>query len=398
LDGSSVLFIRNGTLVTPRVIMPNGAVLVADGRIAWVGPTDQAPALPPQSQELDAGGGYVAPGFVDIHLHGGGGADFMDATPDAFRKIAQCHASGGTTSFVGSTVTTPWERMLDVVDAAAQVTNKETGGAELVGFHIEGPFLAPDQIGAHDPNARRDPQDMPYDELLERGAGVKRITVAPELPGALELIQAAARRGWHIAMGHSNAVGHTVVKAMGAGCRHVTHLFSCTSGMLNVRGKKSLGINEYALIYDDLTAELIADGHHLSGEMAALVIRRKGVTNCCLVTDGMRAVGMPPGIYNLGDLTVLVEDGVAKLPDRTKFAGSVATMSQLVREVVGHGGLGIIEAITTASLTPATLIGIDHRKGSLDVGKDGDLVVLSPDLHVRATVVGGVVVYAGSSS
>ncbi len=398
MDGPSILFIRNGKLVTPRVLRPGGAVLIVDGRIAWVGPAEQAPELPQTAQRIDAGGGYIVPGFVDIHLHGGGGADFMDATPEAIRTIAKCHASGGTTSFVGSTVTTSWERMMAVVDAAEEMTGKDTGGAELVGFHIEGPFLAPDQIGAHDPDLRRDPQDVPYEELLERGSGVKRITVAPELPGAMELIQAAARRGWHIAMGHSSAVGDTVLKAMGAGCRHVTHLFSCTSGLLNIRGKKSLGINEYALVYDDLTAELIADGHHLSGEMAALVIRCKGVTGCCLVTDGMRAVGMPPGIYNLGDLTVLVEDGVAKLPDRTKFAGSVATTSQLVREVVHHGGLGICEAITVASLTPATLIGIDHRKGSLDVGKDGDVVVLSSDLQVLHTVVGGRPVYSASSS
>ncbi|NLN18011.1 MAG: N-acetylglucosamine-6-phosphate deacetylase [Firmicutes bacterium] len=398
MDGPSVLFIRNGTIVTPRVVRPDGAVLIADGRIAWVGPAEQAPELSLAAQQIDAEGGYIAPGFVDIHLHGGGGADFMDATPEAVRTIARCHASGGTTAFVGSTVTTSWKRMMAVVDVAEEMTGQDTGGAELVGFHIEGPFLAPDQIGAHDPELRRDPQDVPYEELLERGSGVKRITVAPELPGALELIQAAARRGWHIAMGHSNAVGDTVLKAMGAGCRHVTHLFSCTSVLLNIRGKKSLGINEYALIYDDLTAELIADGHHLTGELAALVIRRKGVTGCCLVTDGMRAVGMPPGIYNLGDLTVLVEEGVAKLPDRSKFAGSVATMAQLVRQVVNHGGLGICEAITVASLMPATLIGIDHRKGSLDVGKDGDIVVLSSDLQVRYTIAKGRMVYSASSS
>ena len=304
MDGPSVLFIRNGTIVTPRVVRPDGAVLIADGRIARGGPAEQAPELSLAAQQIDAEGGYIAPGFVDIHLHGGGGADFMDATPEAVRTIARCHASGGTTAFVGSTVTTSWKRMMAVVDVAEEMTGQDTGGAELVGFHIEGPFLAPDQIGAHDPELRRDPQDVPYEELLERGSGVKRITVAPELPGALELIQAAARRGWHIAMGHSNAVGDTVLKAMGAGCRHVTHLFSCTSVLLNIRGKKSLGINEYALIYDDLTAELIADGHHLTGELAALVIRRKGVTGCCLVTDGMRAVGMPPGIYNLGSLEV----------------------------------------------------------------------------------------------
>jgi N-acetylglucosamine-6-phosphate deacetylase len=395
MNSPALLLITNGTLVTPRVVLPGGAVLVSGGRIAWLGRAGEAPALPPHCQVLDAQGGFIAPGFVDIHLHGGGGADVMDGTADAIRTIAQTHAAGGTTAFVGSTVTAPLERLLAVMDAAAEATSVPTGGAELVGVHLEGPFLAPGQVGAHDPNYRRDPQGTSYHQLLERGAGVRRLTLAPELPGASDLIRAAVRQGWHVSMGHSDATGHSVIQAMGAGCRHVTHLFCCTSAMRNERGYKQLGINEYALIYDDLTAELISDGHHLSGEMATLVVRRKGAAHTCLVTDAMRAAGMPPGVYDLGGIAVLVEGGVAKLPDRSRFAGSVATMAQLVREMAYGGGLGLLEAITTASLTPARLVGIERRKGSLDVGKDGDIVVLSPDLGVRATTVKGMVVYRG---
>lgn len=395
MSNLALLLITNGTLITPRAVLPGGAVLVSGGRIAWLGRAGEAPALPPHCQVLDAQGGFIAPGFVDIHLHGGGGADFMDATGDAIRTIAQAHAAGGTSAFVGSTVTAPLGRLLEVMDAAAQVTNAPTGGAELVGVHLEGPFLAPGQIGAHDPNYRCDPKDTPYYRLLERGAGVRRLTLAPELPGATDLIRAAVRQGWHVSMGHSTATGHSVIQAMGAGCRHVTHLLCCTSAMRNERGYKQLGINEYALICDDLTAELISDGHHLSGEMAALVVRRKGAAHTCLVTDAMRAAGMPPGVYDLGGISVLVEGGVAKLPDRSRFAGSVATMAQLVREMVHGGGLGLLEAVATASLTPARLVGLEQHKGSLDVGKDGDVVVLSPGLKVRATVVRGAVVYRG---
>lgn len=390
---NSVLAIVNGSLVLPARIMPGGAVVVDGNRIAWLGPAAALPPLPPGRRIMDASGMYVCPGFVDIHVHGGGGADTMDNTPEAFAQIARCHAAGGTTAFVATTVTASIDQLLNVMRTAADMAGTPTGGASLVGVHLEGPFLAPTQIGAHNPVFRQDPADCAYERLLSAGAGVRRITVAPELPGADVLIRKAVRQGWHVAMGHSTATGSAVAAAVAAGCRHVTHLFSCSSSLRNTNGYKEAGINESALLFAELTVELIADGHHLSGELAAAVARCKGVERACLVTDAMRAAGMPPGRYDLGGLDVLVEDGVAKLPDRSRFAGSVATMAQLVREVVQSGGLGLADAVRLASTTPARLIGLGERKGILATGADADLVLLSADLNVQCTVVNGQVVF-----
>jgi N-acetylglucosamine-6-phosphate deacetylase len=317
----------------------------------------------------------------------------MDGTPEAFGIIGRCHASGGTTAFAGTTVTAPLQLLTQIMETAAVCIDQPIGGARLLGIHLEGPFLAPEQIGAHDMRYRLDPNDVDYQKLLTIGKGVRRMTLAPELPGAIQLITEAVANGWHVAMGHSDAHGEHISAALQAGCRHVTHLFSCTSGLLNKGGYKWPGINECALLYDEITVELIADGHHLSGELAALVASRKGLGRVCLVTDAMRAAGMPPGVYDLGSITVLVEEGVAKLPDRSKFAGSVATMNVLVRELASGGHCSVYEAIMAASATPARLVGVYDRKGSIEAGKDADVVVLSPLLEVLATVVAGKVEY-----
>lgn len=390
---AQVLVITNGTVVLPHTLLADGAIVIAGEHIAWVGPAAALPTVPDGSKILDVQGAYICPGFVDIHVHGGGGADTMDNTHEAMRKIAQCHAAGGTTSFVATTVTAPVSELLSIMQNMSALYDVPTGGARLVGIHLEGPFIAMGQIGAHNPLYRLDPADTNYAPLLQVGFGVRRMTVAPELPGAVKLINMGYRQGWHMAMGHSVAVGEEIMQGVAAGCRHVTHLFSCGSSLLNVNGYKQAGINESALLYDEITVEVIADGHHLSGHLAAAVARCKGTERTCLVTDAIRAAGMPPGKYELGGLDIIVEDGVAKLPDRSKFAGSVATMAQLVREIVGKGGMGILDAVKMASTTPAQLIGLGHRKGVLAAGCDADVVVLSSTLQVEYTVVGGEVVY-----
>jgi N-acetylglucosamine-6-phosphate deacetylase len=316
----------------------------------------------------------------------------MDATPDAIRTIARAHAAGGTTTWFGTTVAAPLDEISLVVRSAVSLVNAPLDGATLAGFHLEGPYLSPAQCGAHHPVYLRAPIADDYQPLLALlVTGRHRLTAAPEIPGALDLGRTARTRGLHLAIGHSDATIDDVRRALDAGYSHVTHLYSCTSGLRIERGYKTAGINEAALLLDELTVELIADGHHVPPDLIRLVHKVKGPDRVCLVTDSMRATGLGPGSYRLGGWDVLVEDGVAKLPDRSKFAGSVCTMAQAVRTAVG-AGVPLADALHMASETPARVAGLTD-KGVLAPGQAADLVILDTDLNVRQTIVDGRTVY-----
>ena len=388
------LILSHATAYTPRQRLDDAWLSVRDGKIVGIGQGD-----PPQSDgapTIDARGKILAPGFVDLHVHGGGGADFMDATPEALETVARSHAAGGTTAWVGTTVTAPLEVTRRAVDVAAPLVGRPIDGATLVGVHLEGPYLSLEQIGAHRPSYARAPLPEEYEELFGSLVGVGRATAAPELPGALAMGDAMRRRGIHAAIGHSNAYLPTIREAIAAGYTHVTHLYCCTTGLLNRGGYKQLGINEASLLLDELTVEVIGDGYHVPGDLIHLVVKVKGIDRVCLVSDAMRAAGLGEGTYLLGDLDVLVEGGVAKLPDRSKFAGSVCTMAQAVRTCVA-AAIPLEAALTMASATPAALVGLDDRKGELRPGYDADLVLLDGDLQVSTTIVGGRVVYAATA-
>jgi N-acetylglucosamine-6-phosphate deacetylase len=388
------LLLANATLYTPRDRLERAWLLVQDGRIAALG--QDAPPTDPSVQTVDCASQIVAPGFVDLHTHGAGGADLMDladGTDDAIRTIARGHAAGGTTAWFGSTVAAPLDVTIRVLDAAAPLVGQPLDGATLAGIHLEGPFLAHSQCGAHRPEHLLPADPSHVAGLLEAlpAAGTHRLTAAPELLGALDLARAARSRSLHTAIGHSDATLDDVRRALDAGFSHVTHLYSCTSGMRIERGYKTPGINEAALLLDALTVELIGDGHHVPLALLQLVHKVKGPDRVCLVTDSMRATGLGPGTYRLGDWDVLVEDGVAKLPDRSKFAGSVCTMTQATRTAVA-AGIPLPDALRMASETPAHLAGLTS-KGAIAPGKDADLVLLDESLEVAATIVASRVVY-----
>jgi N-acetylglucosamine-6-phosphate deacetylase len=386
IGGARRWVISGGTIYTG--CLDQGWVLIEDGTIAATGRSS-----PPESDTvLDATGLIVAPGFVDLHLHGGGGADVMDATPEALRTIARAHAAGGTTGWVGSTVAAPLDETRRVLDAAAPLVGQAMDGAALLGVHLEGPYLSVAQRGAHQEAHLRLPQRREYEDLFSRLRGRSRVTAAPELPGALEMGEAMSRQALHGAIGHSDADLETVRRALHAGYSHVTHLYSCTSGLRIAGGYKTPGIQEASLLFDALTVELIGDGHHVPATLIELVVKVKGPERVCLVTDAMRAAGLGPGIYRLGGSDVLVEDGVAKLPDRSKFAGSVCTMAQAVRTAVA-AGIRLEWALQMASGTPATLLGLGQRKGAIAPGMDADLVLLDGDLMPRLTIADGRIVY-----
>lgn len=388
------LVLNHATAYTSGQRLDDAWLSVRDGKIVAIG--QGVPPTVTGAPTLDARGMILAPGFLDLHVHGGGGADFMDATPEAIETIARSHAAGGTTAWVGTTVTAPLEVTRRAVEVAGPLVGRPIAGATLIGVHLEGPYLSLDQIGAHRPSYARLPIPEEYEELFGGLTGVGRVTAAPELSGALAMGEAMRRRGIHAAIGHSNCYLPMVREAIAAGYSHVTHLYSCTTGLLNRGGYKQLGINEASLLLDELTVELIGDGYHVPGDLLKLVVKTKGIDRVCLVTDAMRAAGLGPGTYLLGDLEVLVEDGVAKLPDRSKFAGSVCTMAQAVRTAVS-AGIPLASGLTMASATPAALVGLGDRKGQLRPGYDADLVLLDGHLKVKTTIVGGRLVYPGTA-
>jgi N-acetylglucosamine-6-phosphate deacetylase len=392
------LAIVGGVLYSPGVPPAAGTVLVAGGRIVAAGPAGAVP-LPPGATRLDASGAAVAPGFVDVHVHGGAGADFMDATVDAVRTVARFHASGGTTALLATTAAAPRAELEAALDAIATVRRdtEDGAGARPLGVHLEGPYFAPTKHGCHLSGEVRLPEPEEYEPLLDRHPGLVRwMTLAPEVDGAFALIAALRARGATAAAGHTEATEPEIRRAMRAGLSHATHLYCAMSTITKDGPRRIPGLVETALAADDLTTEVIADGHHLDPTLLRIAARAKGPDRLLLVTDAMRGAGMPDGTYAFGPphgAPAVVQGGVARTPDNTGFASSTARMSDLVRTMVGRAGCALPDALRMASLTPATALGLGDRKGRLRAGWDADVVLLEPDLAVRATVVAGRIVY-----
>jgi N-acetylglucosamine-6-phosphate deacetylase len=386
----------NGTTITPYRVLPNTGLLIEGGKIKDLFPMDSFHCHD-GVRVFDVKGSYIAPGFIDMHLHGGGGADVMDGTPEAFASIAKVHAKGGTTSIVPSTLTSSIEDLKRAVTAFEEAHKMNIRGSRLLGLHLEGPYFAPSQKGAQDIRFIKAPVRDEYLSILDSSPSIIRVSAAPELPGGLELGRELRRRGILASMGHTDASYDEVLSAIEAGYSHVTHLYSGMSGVRRVRAYRIAGVIESGLLLDDLTVEIIADGKHLPSSLLKLIYKCKGPDRIALCSDSLRATGMPDGEYILGNpedgqITV-VDEGVAWLPDRTAFAGSVATANLLVRNMVDLAGVNLQDAVKMATLTPARILRIDNVKGSIDKGKDADIVIFDDDINVRMTIVEGEVVY-----
>lgn len=381
--------IQNGTILTPYRAIPNGTLVVENGTILGV---HQGDVEVPEATVIDASGLFVAPGFIDIHVHGGGGFDFMDGTPEAFLRIAELHAQYGTTALVPTTLTAELDDLLLTLDAFEVATKTNTGGATLLGMHLEGPYFAMNQRGAQDPRYIRNPDPAEYERILSYSSSIVRWSAAPELEGAIAFGQRLRQLGILVALAHTDALYDEVLLAFENGYSLATHLYSGMSGVTRRNAFRYAGTIESALLLD-MDVELIGDGIHLPAPLLKLVYKLKGPDRIALITDAMRAAGMPEGPSTLGSLknglSVIVEDGVAKLPDRTAFAGSVATTNRLVRNMIQLGEVSLLDAVRMASMTPARIMGIDARKGSIVQGKDADLVLFDSDISVRATFVQG---------
>jgi len=385
--------IVNGKVITPHKIINNGSVLVEEGRIKSIEGTEIKDEA---CEVIDAKGNYVSPGFIDIHVHGGGGHDFMDGTVEAYLGAANMHALHGTTAMVPTTLTSTNEELKNTFSVFRQAKKQNKKGSELLGLHLEGPYFSLEQKGAQDPRYIRNPQPEEYEEILGWSDDIIRWSAAPELEGAFQFGRCLDSRGILASIAHSDATFEEVQRAIEYGFIHVTHMYSAMSTVRRINGFRSAGVIESAYYFDELTVEVIADGVHLPGSLLKLIYKIKGPEKIALVTDAMRAAGMQNGESILGSLKdgqkVIVEDGVAKMPDRKAFAGSIATADRLVRVMYKEVGIPLIEAVRMMTMTPAAIIGVSKSKGSLSVGKDADIVIFDEDITIQTTMIKGKVV------
>jgi N-acetylglucosamine-6-phosphate deacetylase len=386
--------IINGNIITPCRIIPKGCVCIKDGKIHEVSERD---VEFPEAVIIDAQGNYVSPGFIDLHTHGAGGNDFMDGTAEVYLKIAETHARYGTTGLYPTTMASTDEELFKTFEIYRQVKDRNTNGAAFLGLHLEGPYFAVGQRGAQDIRYIRSPHPADYEKILDATDDIARWSAAPELEGSKDFAEKLVSRNILPAIAHSDAIYDEVISAFDWGFTHVTHLYSCTSGVTRHQGFRHAGIIEASYLIDDMTVEIIADGIHLPASLLQLIYKIKGPGKIALCTDSMRAAGMHDGKSILGSLTrgqeVIVEDGIAKLPDRSAFAGSVATADRLVRTMLQQIGTPLAETIRMITSTPARIMGIEKTKGSLTKGKDADVVIFDGNIRIYMTMVNGNVIY-----
>ncbi|TZF83650.1 N-acetylglucosamine-6-phosphate deacetylase [Pedobacter sp. BS3] len=395
------LKIFNAQAITPHRMIRNATIVVTDGIISYVG--DKNMEID-DAYEIDAQGKYVSPGFIDIHLHGGGGGDFMDGDVNAFLAIAETHARYGMTAMCPTTLTSEKEGLLETLKIYEKADKLNTKGAQFIGMHLEGPYFALSQRGAQDPKYIRDPNPEEYQEIVASSSVIKRWSAAPELNGAIEFGRYMRSNGILPAIAHTDAVYDDVIKAFEAGYTLATHFYSSMSGVTRRNCFRHAGVIESGYLIDEMDIEMIADGVHLPAELLKLIYKIKGSDRVALITDAMRGAGMPPGDSVIGNLhtglKVIIEDGVAKLPDRSSFAGSIATADRLVRNVIQMAEVPLTEAVKMMTSTPARIMGVDDKKGSLFPGKDADLVIFDENITIETTIIKGNIIYqrAGSLS
>lgn len=383
----------NARVITPYRILEKGCVLVEDGVITAV---EQGDIPAADCIHMDVQGGYLSPGFIDTHTHGGGGHDFMDGTVEAYLGAVEAHARFGTTSIVPTTLTSTNEELQNTFRIYKEAKKANTRGARMLGLHLEGPYFSMEQKGAQDPRYIRNPKPEEYLEILGWSDDIIRWSAAPELDGALEFGREMRKRGVLASIAHSDAIFEQVQEAFENGFTHITHLYSGMSGVRRINAYRYAGVIESAYLIDAMDVEIIADGVHLPPSLLKLIYKIKGSDRIALVTDSMRAAGMPEGESILGSLKdgqkVVVEDGVAKLLDRTAFAGSVATADRLIRTMVKKADVPLVEAVKMMTATPARILGMEHVRGTIAPGMEADLVILDENIQVKMTMIGGRVV------
>ena len=377
-----MLSIVNGRIITGEEILEGKSLNIEDDKIQSI-----TCGVPGNSTIIDAKGNFVSPGFIDIHIHGAGGSDTMDATFDSINTISKTIAQRGVTSFVPTTMSAHADDIKRAIKNIRFCMKNCTDGANVLGAHLEGPFLSEDAKGAHDINYLKSPDIDFFVSLVEDDFSIiKTITIAPEIYGAIDFIRFITGHGIIASIGHSYGSYDDIMKGIGSGASHSTHLYNAMRGFSH----REPGV--VGAIFDSrITTEFIADGIHIHFAAIRTALAVKGYQNCALVTDAMKACCMQDGVYALGGQDVFVADGAARLADGT-LAGSMLTLDIAVRNIMRNTSLNIMEAVSMATSVPARIIKVNDTKGHLKPGYDADIIVFDPDINVMTTIVGGRVV------
>ena len=407
------MVIKHGNVILPDKIINDCDIFIKDGMIQKIGHIagndvqensilgnsvwKNGSLAGNDDQEIDASGLYVCPVFVDIHTHGGGGGDFMDAEEEAFESALDFHVRNGTTSLLATSVTALPQQIIEMLRITRCYMQKAEPFCRVLGAHIEGPYISRKNKGAQPESFLRVPSKDPYDFILDNRDVVKTVTIAPELDGAEQMTRDLKEAGIIVCGGHDDSYKEKLLPVIEAGLSHCTHLWCAMSSASMRNGRRTAGLLETGLTDERLSVELIADNYHITPEMAKVVYRCKGADKMCVVSDSLRAAGMPPDgrLYALGLKTdenaqkFIVSDGVARLPDNSHYAGSICPVSRMVRHLVCEAGISLVDAVKMASLTPARIIHADHLVGSIETGKFADLCLMDKELNVVGTIVGG---------
>ena len=371
--------ITNGKILTSQGWIEKGWLLIENSQIVSIG---QGTTDVIADKKIDAKGNYILPGGIDIHVHGGGGHDFMEGTEEAFRVATQTHLRHGTTAIFPTLAASSTEMIM----AAAATTEKLMAepNSIIMGLNLEGPYFNMDMAGGQMPEYIRNPQPEEYTYILENTNCIKRWDAAPELEGAIDFGRYVSSKGIIASIGHT-AAGYKEVKAAhDAGYSHVTHFYNAMTGVHKKREFKYEGTIESIYLMDNMNVELVADGIHVPPVILRMVHKIKGVEHICLITDAMGCTASDSG--EVFDPRVIIEDGVCKLSDRSAIAGSIATMDRLIRTMVQQAEVPLEDAVRMASETPARIMGIYDRKGSLDVGKDADCIIMNENLELLGVI------------
>lgn len=377
--------IENGRVITDGRIR-DAFVYIENGTILAVTEENL-----PFERSIDAGGLYVSPGFIDMHTHGAVGVDFTGDCPENFARAVDFHLSHGTTTILPTVTASSMETMLRALSAMETLIGEKLAKANVPGVHMEGPYFSPKQAGAQDPAFITDPIPADYTALTQRyGKIIRRWSYAPERDRDQSFTRYLTAHGILPSAGHTDAIGAELQPAYEAGCRLVTHLYSCTSTITRDHGFRRLGVIECAFLWDDMDVEIIADGCHLPPDLIRLIVKIKGADHVSLVTDSLQVAGTDAKESSCGTTKCIIEDGVCKLPDRSAFAGSIATTDRLVRVCVQDAGIALTDAVTMAAAAPARVLGLN--KGRLAPGLDADILFFDEDIAIKRVIVGGEIV------
>ncbi|MCC9077502.1 N-acetylglucosamine-6-phosphate deacetylase [Litorilinea aerophila] len=377
----------NGRLVLPDSVL-SGQALVIDGeRIAGIAAPGE---LGDEIRRIDVGGRLITPGLVDIHIHGALGHTFNEPTDEAFATITAENARRGVTGLLATTATAPIQALVASLERARSWMQNPQPGAQILGVHVEGPYFAPAQAGAQDPAHLRTPDDGSPEALLAHHDVIRIMSYAPELPGAVALTRRLVALEIVPAAGHSAAREEDLLPALEAGLRHTIHIWSAQSTTVREGPWRKPGLLEVTLTYDNLTAEMISDNRHLPPTLMKLAYKCIGPDRLCAISDATSGAGLPEGArFRMGGMEYEVHDGVGMLLDRTAFAGSTTLLNQMLPILTDVVGIPLAAAVRMASLTPARVIGLADRKGSLAPGKDADVAIFNPDFSAWGTLVRG---------